>query len=59
MCKLHIYNDGDKMWFLNGLRHRANGPAMVWHNTVKCFWHGKKVTEFELMMLMGQEITNG
>lgn len=59
MCKLHIYNNGDKMWFLNGISHRANGPAMDWHNIVKWYWHGKKVTEYELMMLMGPEITNG
>ena len=54
MIKLRIWSDGDKTWFLNNIYHRANGPAIVWSNTVNCFWYGEKVTEFELMMLAAQ-----
>ena len=25
-----IYNDGDTTWFRHGLRHRDDGPALVW-----------------------------
>jgi hypothetical protein len=33
---------GSKMWFLNGERHREDGPAVV-HNNHKCwFLNGKK-----------------
>ena len=61
MIKLRIWSDGDKTWFLNGFYHRANGPAFVWHwnSTTKWFWYGYKVTEYEHMMLVVQEQTNG
>ena len=33
---------GDKYWFLNGKRHRENGPAVEYANGGKCwFFNGK------------------
>ena len=54
MVRLFIRFDGGKYWQLNHQIHRANGPAIVWSNTVNCFWYGRQVTEFELMMLAAQ-----
>ena len=54
-----VYNDGGREWYWQGKRHRANGTAIDWSNTECWYWHGQPVTEFELMMLAGQEITNG
>ena len=30
--------NGDKFWYLNGLQHREDGPALEWANGSK-FWH--------------------
>jgi hypothetical protein len=53
---LRIYTTGNKYWYLDGKRHRVNGPAVVWYRdgTGDWHWHGRLVTEFEHMMLRGQ-----
>ena len=61
MVKLTFTLGGSKFWFLNGEFHRSNGPAVVWHRngTIRWCWHGQVVTEYEHMMLVVQEQTNG
>jgi len=56
MVRLVIGPEGRRFWLLNTQIHRANGPAMVLYSAQKYwFWHGKRVSEFELMILAGQQ----
>jgi hypothetical protein len=32
------YKNGDKAWFLNGSRHRADGPAVIRSNGITAWW---------------------
>ena len=32
------YKDGDKVWYINGLRHREDGPAIEWSDGRK-YWY--------------------
>jgi len=39
ICK--IDNDGNKIWYLNGVHHREDGPAIEQTNGIKSWWfHG-------------------
>ena len=60
MIELKIWANGDKFWYCNNQSHRANGPAIIliaggqlW------YWYGQRVTEYEHMMLVAQEQSNG
>jgi hypothetical protein len=33
-----VDDGGNKFWYLNGLRHREDGPAMEWANGNKSWW---------------------
>ena len=33
-----VYDNGDKWWYLNGKRHREDGPAIEWADGSK-FWY--------------------
>ena len=33
-----VYDNGDKWWYLNGKRHREDGPAIEWADGTK-FWY--------------------
>jgi hypothetical protein len=35
---LHTSNDGSKFWYLDGKRHREDGPAMEWSDGTK-YWY--------------------
>ncbi len=36
-------SDGSKEWYLNGKRHRIDGPAIEWSNGTKEWWvNGKR-----------------
>ena len=35
-----VYNDGTKTWYLNGKRHREDGPACEWGDGAK-WWYLK------------------
>ena len=62
MVDLVITPGGSKVWFLNGEWHRANGPAVIsviYSDNTRWFWHGTELSEFEHMMLVAQEQTNG
>ncbi len=41
-----VHTNGDKYWYLNGKRHREDGPAVEWVNGYK-FWYlnGKRHRE--------------
>ena len=42
--------NGDKYWYLNGKRHREDGPAIEWADGSKSWWlNGEKVTEEEVI----------
>jgi len=36
--EVRVYDDGTKSWFLNGQRHRVDGPACEWANGDKSWW---------------------
>ena len=36
--KVKVYNDGVKEWYLNGERHREDGPAVDFANGYKTWW---------------------
>jgi len=36
--KVKVYNNGDKSWFLNGQRHREDGPAIERADGSKSWW---------------------
>ena len=36
---LHLYKDGTKCWYLNGHRHREDGPAYVDPVENKAWWY--------------------
>ena len=36
--KVEVYDNGSKEWYLNGKRHREDGPAVEWPNG-RNFWY--------------------
>ena len=40
--KVRVYNDGGKEWYLNGKRHRTDGPAVECSNGYKAWWLNDK-----------------
>ena len=41
-----VYNNGDKLWCLNGRRHREDGPAVEWADGYKSWYlNGKRHRE--------------
>ena len=38
-----VYDGGDKYWYLNGKRHREDGPAVEWDNGNKYWWLNDKL----------------
>jgi hypothetical protein len=37
------YENGDKEWYLSGIKHREDGPAVEWANGTKQWWvYGKR-----------------
>ena len=37
--EVEVYpNGGGKFWYLNGKRHRVDGPAVEWSNGTKCWY---------------------
>ena len=45
-CK--TLSDGSKQWWLDGKRHRTDGPAVEWADGSKQWWlDGKRLTEAE------------
>ena len=48
--EVHVYDDGDKYWYLNGQGqlHRTDGPAVEWADGTK-FWYlnDREYTEAE------------
>ncbi|MEK9769968.1 MAG: hypothetical protein VW683_13725 [Betaproteobacteria bacterium] len=50
------YPNGDKIWFLNGVRHRKDGPAVEWANGDKVwFLNGKTTTALEVFKQANDE----
>lgn len=46
--KVTVYFSGAKVWLLNGMRHRVEGPALECHEGEK-FWYlyGISMSEYE------------
>jgi hypothetical protein len=38
-----VYTNGTKRWYLNGKRHREDGPAVTYTNGDKCWWLNGKL----------------
>ena len=58
--KVRVHDDGDKYWFLNGKRHREDGPAIEYCGGTKHWWlNDVKYTEeeFNKKMAPAQEMT--
>ena len=47
---VEVHDNGTKYWYLNGKRHREDGPAIEWADGTK-YWYlnDKEVTEAEVM----------
>ena len=45
---VRVYDNGDKWWYLNGKRHREDGPAVEWASGSKEWYlNGEQLTEEE------------
>jgi len=45
---VEVYPSGSNFWYLNGKRHREDGPAEEWADGSKYWWlNGEEVTEEE------------
>ena len=45
---VRVNDSGNKFWYLNGKRHREDGPAIEWADSNKSWYlNGKEVTEEE------------
>jgi len=55
--KVIVHVNGDKYWYIDGKRHREDGPAIEYANGYK-YWYlnGVEVTENEVMN-PGKELT--
>ena len=55
-----VYDTGDKHWYLNGLLHREDGPAVEWPDGEK-FWYlnDRWVTEEEHKNLTSKATCEG
>lgn len=43
-----VYEDGTKTWYLNGKRHREDGPAIEFADGTKgCYLNGQRLSEEE------------
>ena len=57
MSECKIDAKGTKCWYLNGKRHREDGPAVEYANGDKYWYlHGKEVTEAEVICLNRKKI---
>jgi len=54
--QVEVYDNGDKIWFLNGEFHREDGPAIEYANGNK-YWYlnGKRHTEAEFNAKMNPD----
>jgi len=59
MVSLYISDGGNRFWIVNHQYHRANGPAVVYNGDQEWWWYDLPVTEYEHMILVAQEVTNG
>jgi len=37
------YTDGDQYWYKNGILHREDGPAAIYHNGAQYWWLDDKI----------------
>jgi hypothetical protein len=48
--EVRVHENGSREWYLNGQRHREDGPAIeTAHGICKWFLNGEQVTEQEVM----------
>jgi hypothetical protein len=55
--EVRVYPSGDKFWYLNGKRHREDGPAIEYADGDK-YWYlnGQRLTEEEFNERMAPEV---
>ena len=59
MVSLYLSTTNIKVWYLDDIWHRDNGPAVTLSNGCpEWWWHNRRVTEYEHMILAGQETVN-
>ena len=52
---VRVYDNGDKVWYLNGKRHREDGPAFEGADGSKAWWlNGERLTEEEFNQRMNK-----
>ena len=52
---VRVYSDGAKAWWLNGKRHREDGPAVECTNGDKAWYlNGKELTKAEFNQRMSK-----
>jgi len=57
MSECKIDDVGNKRWYINGVYHREDGPAIKYYHGTKEWWlHGEQYTEEEFVLL---QFTNG
>ena len=55
-----VYDDGGKQWFLNGERHREDGPAIEYSEGTKSWYlNNEELTEEEYNNKMNPPSCNG
>ena len=55
-----VYDNGDKEWYLDGKRHREDGPAIEWADGNKWWYlNGEEVTEEEIMKRTSKATCSG
>ena len=53
-----VYPDGEQRWFLNGKRHREDGPAVINPDGYQCWYlKGEELTEEEFNNRHNVELT--
>jgi len=50
--KMTTWEDGTRKWYLNGIQHREDGPAVIYANGNEAWWiNGEELFEDEIWAL--------
>lgn len=50
-----VYDNGDKSWWVNGWRHRDDGPAIEWSDRIEYWINGKHIPQLNGKKIYGKE----
>ena len=52
-----VYDGGNRFWYMNGVRHREDGPAFEYANgTKEWYLNGKEFTEEEFLQMTQKHV---